>query len=118
MDWNITGDFKKANHSPIPLLNSNIGKAIGRGQFKAGETVRLSAEGTHDPDGDALTYNWFIYNEIGDFQGNTDFSNHHTAEFSFTMPELKNGQELHIILEVKDSGEPSLYSYRRVILSH
>ncbi len=118
MDWNITGDFKKANHNPVLSLNSNIGKAIGRGKFRAGETVRLSAKGTQDPDGDVLSYNWFIYKELGEFQSKTEFSNQNTAELSFTMPELKNGQELHIILEVKDSGEPSLYSYRRVILSH
>jgi len=39
-------------------------------------------------------------------------------EISFTMPELKNGESLHIILEVKDSGLPALFSYRRVIISN
>jgi hypothetical protein len=34
------------------------------------------------------------------------------------MPELKKGQELHVILEVKDSGKPSLFSYRRAVLTN
>jgi len=118
MDWNIMDEFTKANHNPLVSLNSNIGRAIARGRFKAGEPVHLSAEGTKDPDGDALTYHWFIYKEIGEFQGNIDFGNNNNAEVRFAMPELKPGQELHVILEVKDSGELSLSSYRRIILTH
>ncbi len=118
MDWNIMSDFKKANHNPVVSLNSELGKAIGRGKFKAGENVGFSAKGSQDPDGDALSYNWFIYKEKGEFQGKLDLKNSTSYDVSFMMPELKNGQELHIILEVKDSGEPSLYSYRRIILSH
>ncbi|MGZ5247848.1 MAG: hypothetical protein ACXWV5_12380, partial [Flavitalea sp.] len=118
MDWNFTDDFKKVNHNPVVSLNSNIGKSIGRGKFKAGETVQFTAKGTQDPDGDGLSFNWFVYGEITEFGNKLNLNNANTEEVNFTMPELKNGQELHIILEVKDSGEPSLYSYRRIILTH
>lgn len=117
MDWNITSDFNKANHNPVVSVNSNTGTAIARGKFKAGEAVHLSAAGSQDPDGDILNYNWFIYKEIGAFQGGMDITSQ-DEQLQFNMPALKQGQELHIILEVKDSGDPSLYSYRRVILTN
>jgi len=33
------------------------------------------------------------------------------------IPEDAGGKDLHIILEVHDSGSPNLYAYRRVILN-
>ncbi|HSJ69359.1 MAG TPA: nucleoside hydrolase-like domain-containing protein [Anditalea sp.] len=118
MDWNITDDFKNANHNPIIVLNKNEGKAVAKGNFKKGSTVQLSAKGTHDPDGDKLAYRWFVYKEAGRFDGDLIIANPEKEEISFTMPELKKGQELHIMLEVKDAGEPALYSYRRIILNN
>jgi hypothetical protein len=116
MDWNIADDFKKANHNPVITLNSNEGKSLARGIIKAGEKVELSAEGSKDPDGDSLIYRWFIYREIGEFSNQLKVNSATYAEFTFTMPLLEKGRELHIILEVRDSGEPALFSYRRIIL--
>jgi hypothetical protein len=118
MDWNIKADYNKANHNPVVTLNANAGKAIARGSVKAGEKVALSARGTKDPDGNSLSYRWFIYKEIGEFSGKLDLNDTNGEEISFLMPELKKGQELHVILEVKDSGEPPLFSYRRTILTN
>jgi hypothetical protein len=39
-------------------------------------------------------------------------------DIEFVMPELGENQTLHIILEVEDSGSPSLLSYRRVVLGN
>ena len=118
MDWNIAGDFKKANHNPVLALNGNTGKAIAKASVKAGEKVQLSAKGSSDPDGDRLNYRWFIYREAGGFDGKLEMANTTSEETSFTMRELKKGQKLHVILEVKDSGNPSLFSYRRVVLTN
>ncbi len=118
MDWNIRADFKKANHNPVITLNSNEGKSLARGIIKAGEKVQLSAAGSKDPDGDALSYHWFIYKEVGEFSSKLNFNSANNERFDFTMPLLEKGRELHIILEVKDSGEPSLFSYRRIILTN
>lgn len=118
MDWNIATDYKKANHNPVITLNGNAGMAIARSPIKAGEKVVLSAKGTKDPDGNSVTYRWFIYKEIGEFLGNLDLNDSNDEEINFVMPELKKGQALHVILEVKDSGEPALFSYRRVILTN
>ena len=118
MDWNIEGDFKKANHNPVLAMNGNIGKSIGSAKVKAGEKVLLSAKGSSDLDGNKLTYRWFIYREAGAFTGSVDLNNPASEEVSFSMPELKKGQQLHVILKVKDAGTPSLFSYRRVILTN
>lgn len=118
MDWNITDDFKKANHNPVITLNSNEGKAMARGVIKAGEKVELSAAGTKDPDGDSVSYKWFVYKEIGEFSGQLNFNSTTNQDLAFTMPQLNKGQKLHTVLEVKDSGEPSLFSYRIIVLTN
>lgn len=118
MDWNIADDFKKANHNPIIHLNGSEGKAVAKTKLKAGEKVQLSAQGTRDPDGDEFTFRWFIYREPGKFSGNLNFDKPYADNIEFSMPELKNDQELHIILEVQDAGTPNLFSYRRIILTN
>lgn len=117
MDWNVTGEYKNANHHPILTLNGNTGKAVARASIKAGEKVDLSAMGSTDPDGDSLQYHWFVYREAGGFTGTLTLSTAKEEEIRFEMPQLSGNQQLHIILEVKDSGTPSLFSYRRVVLS-
>ncbi len=117
MDWNISGDFKRANHNPVITLNGNKGKAIAHGRFKAGEKIHLSAKGTVDPDDDQLSYLWFVYKEVGELKPEFVFDPVSGPDMKFTMPSLDKGKEMHIILEVKDSGEPSLCAYRRIVLT-
>ncbi|MHC4439434.1 MAG: hypothetical protein ACYS3S_18925, partial [Planctomycetota bacterium] len=38
-------------------------------------------------------------------------------EASFAAPNVNQTRKIHIILEVKDDGEPNLYSYRRIIVT-
>ncbi len=118
MDWNIVDKYTQANHNPILVLNGNEGKALGHGKIEAGKTVRLSAKGSYDPDGDQLRYKWWVYKEAGRFDGSLEFHNPFGEELAFEMPQLGQGQMLHIILEVEDSGSPSLTSYRRIVLQN
>ena len=116
MDWNITSDFTETNHNPLIVLNGNAGKSIARANVKAGDQVNLSAAESKDPDGDNLNFRWFIYREAGSFKGNLVLNNPEEKEISFLMPALDKGESLHVVLEVKDTGSPSLFSYRRIIL--
>ena len=87
------------------------------GAFNAGLTVRLDAAGTHDPDGDALSYRWWQYKEAGTADAPIEIRKRTSPEASFKMPKVKAGQTIHVILEVTDDGEPKLAGYRRIVVT-
>jgi len=49
------------------------------------------------------------------YTGNLKLINPTSEDFKFNMPELAKGTSLHILLEVKDSGAPAPFNYRRII---
>ncbi|AMY08148.1 hypothetical protein LuPra_01336 [Luteitalea pratensis] len=122
MDWTIE-PYGKANHPPVPKLSHADAFSA-----RPGERVELNAEGSTDPDGDALSYEWFYYGEAGTFttsSGRTgqpvmiqDFDR---ARASFTVPTERvmppGTGTMHIILAVTDDGTPRLTRYRRVIVT-
>ncbi len=117
MDWCVAETFEAANHNPIAAFNNDKSKAVANLTAKSGETIKLSATGTYDPDEDKLSYHWFIYKEAGDYNGTTSIRNKNAKEASFIAPKVNQTRTIHIILEVKDNGEPNLYSYRRIIVT-
>jgi hypothetical protein len=118
MDWCVSANFKEANHNPVVVINGDKSKGIIYIKNKSGKVINLSAKGSYDPDNDILTYKWFVYNEAGRLKQNVVLNNNSGEKISFTMPKLGQDEHLHIICEVKDNGNPSLYSYRRIILSY
>ncbi|KDN55847.1 nucleoside hydrolase-like domain-containing protein [Flavobacterium seoulense] len=122
MDWTIK-DYKSANHPPVVKLgHDNNLKA------KKGDKINLSAKGTYDPDGNALSYKWFFYEEAGTLgvsSGNSgqplEIQNFDQAEASFVVPTKRTMEPgtgtMHIILAVTDHGTPRLTRYQRVIVS-
>jgi hypothetical protein len=117
MDWCIAETFEAANHNPIAAFYNDKSKAVAHLTVKPRETVKLSAAGTSDPDGDKLSYRWFVYKEAGDYNGPISIQNRDAKEASFIAPEVSQTTKIHVILELKDDGEPNLYSYRRVIVT-
>jgi hypothetical protein len=120
MDWTIK-PYAEANHPPVPKLgHPNVLTA------KPGERVNLSAEGSSDPDGDVLSYEWFHYGEPGEFttanaRTGAPITIEHADKMhaSLTIPTrrvLRNGA-LHIILAVTDNGTPPLTRYQRVVVN-
>jgi hypothetical protein len=118
MDWNSADNFDQANHNPIAAVNGKAGKSLAKGQIAPGIQVYLTAKGSSDPDGDTVSYRWFIYKEAGGYTGDLKLVNPTSEDLKFIMPELGKGISIHIILEVKDSGEPALFAYRRIILEN
>lgn len=118
MDWNIADNLKKANHNPVLAINGNIGKAMATAKIKAGDKIQISANGTYDPDGDKFGFHWFVYPEAGGYKGKLELNSSTDEKIEFTMPELEKAQSLHIILEVKDTGIPELFSFRRIIITN
>jgi len=117
MDWCVAETFKKANHNPIAAFNNDKSKAVAHLTAKSEETVKLSAIGTSDPDGDKLFYNWFVYMETGNYNGTISIRNNTAKKTDFIAPKVNQKRKIHIILKVKDDGEPNLYSYRRIIVT-
>ena len=117
MDWCVAETYETANHNPIAAFDFDKSKAVVNLTAKSEETVRLSAEGTYDPDGDEVCCRWFVYKEAGNYGGSVNIENDTTKQAHFIAPKVKTPSTIHIILEVKDEGRPSLYSYRRIIVN-
>jgi hypothetical protein len=117
MDWCVAGTFEAANHNPVAAFDNDKSKAIVHLAVKPGDTVKLTAAGTRDPDGDTVSYRWFIYDEAGDCDGPIKIAHSTAPQAQFVAPRVKARRTIHVILEVKDDGQPSLYSYRRVIVA-
>lgn len=122
MDWTIK-PYAAANHPPAARLGH-----ADHITAKPGQKIELSAEGSTDPDGDALSYEWFCYKEAGTLPLSTGRSgqplaikNHDQAKASFVAPPNRmhpsRGGTVHIILAVTDHGTPRLTRYRRVIVT-
>jgi hypothetical protein len=121
MDWTIKS-YKEANHPPVPRLGHPAGLTA-----KPGERVKLSAEGSSDPDGDALSYEWFCYEEAGTLGFSSarsgqplEIRNFDQPQAWFTVPTSRvqppGTGTIHIILAVTDHGTPRLTRYARVIV--
>ncbi|MBI4890940.1 MAG: DUF1593 domain-containing protein [Acidobacteria bacterium] len=118
MDWTIK-PFAAANHPPAAALNHS-----DRLTARSGERVRLSAEGSSDPDNNTLSYQWIYYPE----PSTVPISNSRTPLAlviedldkplaSFTAPNVAKPETIHIVLAVTDNGTPRLTRYRRVIIT-
>lgn len=122
MDWTIK-DYENANHPPVPKIEGDTIIAA-----KQKDKIILSAKGSSDPDGDALSYNWFFYNEAGTYPVSSARTGQPLEIYNFDQPEawfyvphkrvMPPGKgTMHIILEVTDHGSPRLTRYQRVIIT-
>jgi len=110
-DWCIK-DYKSVNHPPVVKLN-HAAKLLA----KPNETVKLSGTAT-DHNNDKFTYKWWQYSEIDSYAGKVELKNANTRNASLTMPsDIKNGENIHLILEVSDTRNIKLTRYQRCIIT-
>jgi hypothetical protein len=124
MDWCVADQYNKANHNPIATLSGDATKKVIELTAKTGETVKLSAAGSKDPDGNTVTYNWFVYREAGRLRSDVTLSATSRETTSLEVPALRgrgrggrDAAAIHVVLTVQDNGTPSLFSYRRAIIT-
>jgi hypothetical protein len=117
LDWSVK-EPNDINHEPVACLDGNSGNAIVYKKVKAGEKIILDASCSSDPDEDSISFNWYVYQEAGTYPGELQIENSSTAKIKFTIPDDFSDQELHLILEVKDSGYIPLTSYRRIVFKN
>jgi len=115
IDWSNTSIYENANHPPnVKLDHPNEINAI------TGAPVTLSGKGSTDPDGDELNYRWIYYDEVGSLNVDSrgfKIKNHDQQTATFIAPPTELAKTMHIILEVTDTGLPSLTRYQRVIVN-
>jgi hypothetical protein len=119
MDWTIK-PYAQANHPPVARLATPAQLTA-----KPGQRIDLSAAGSSDPDGDALSYQWFYYDEAGTFATSSGRSGQPVEIRDsdqplawFTVPtQYLHPGTMHVILAVTDHGEPRLTRYQRVIVT-
>jgi hypothetical protein len=118
MDWTIK-PYTQANHPPIAKL-----KHANELTVKSGERVNLCAEGSSDPDNNALSFEWFYYGEPSTIVLDTSrkglllkIEDYDKINAWFTAPKVKKPETMHIILAVTDNGVPPLTRYQRVIIT-
>ena len=110
-DWCVL-PYNKSNHPPV--VNIQQSKSL---TAKAGETVKLFATAT-DPDKNKLSYKWWQYHEVDTYAGKLILRNDTKSTLSFTVPpDVKSGEDIHIILSVTDNGAPALTRYKRVVVT-
>ena len=109
MDWTLMS-YEEANHPPVPPPGEEI-------TVKSGEYFALDGSGTTDPDGDALSYLWFQYPEVGSYAEPIRLYAENLYRLFIRAPEVDKPETTHFILSVTDKGTPALTRYKRVIVN-
>jgi hypothetical protein len=116
MDWCLSS-YPEANHLPIAVVNGDRSKRILHYESVPGNIATFDASDSIDPDGDALRYNWWIYHEAGTYPGTIQLEQNSEPSITLVIPkDVQPGQQIHLILEVIDDGEPPLTAYRRIVI--
>jgi hypothetical protein len=112
MAWAQDG---KGNRNPIVAIKGDRGLGVLTNINLPGTTVPLDASNSADPDGDKLSFKWWILPEAGTYQQEIALTNSETSSATLTIPPDAAGKTFHVICEVTDNGTPALTSYRRII---
>ena len=115
MDWCVK-TFNQANHPPVVAMDNDFSKQVIYTAARPTETLSFSAARSYDPDGDKLSYQWWIYPEAGTYKGKVLLENSQKSQVRLRMPDDISNQSIHLILTVRDKGEPALTRYRRVVI--
>lgn len=115
MDWCVK-PFAQANHPPVAAFRGDVSRDIITLSAKPGELIVLDAAGSIDPDHDPLSYQWWIYKEAGDYANDLCIESADQPSTHLQIPADASGHQSHVVLEIKDQGEPNLHTYRRIII--
>ncbi len=117
MDWCFKS-YEEANHHPVAAFAGDNSDHIVFLDANPGELLQLDTSASSDPDGDELSYSWWVYEEAGSYAGKVKINDPTSALASLEVPTGAGGKTIHLILEVKDDNPiASLHDYRRVVIN-
>jgi hypothetical protein len=116
MDWSVTGNEAEANHHPVAVANGDTSWRVLEVTAAPGSTVMLDANGSSDPDNNALTCARSFHKEPGSCKGSVSIKDSSSSVATVSIPADAGGKSIHVTLELHDNGSPELDVYRRVII--
>lgn len=115
MNWCVKS-VKGTNHHPLAVVTDDCTSNVIRLKVDRNKPIMLDASKSTDPDGDSLSFNWWIYSVVAKSGNGVQIENPNSSVTALNFDSSYSGKEVHIILEVSDYGKPSLTAYRRIIL--
>lgn len=115
LDWCVK-PVHETNHPPRPVVNDSTGKEIVQVTLRPGLELPLDAGRSLDPDGNTLSYEWFVYSEADSYPGDVTLTKSSSSSPVLKIPSDAQGKTIHVVLRVCDNGDPPLAAYRRIIV--
>ncbi len=112
MEWAATG---RGNTNPVVIVNGSHTLTPTCLQAATGQHIDLDASASYDPDGDTLSFRWWIQSDIGNCPATIQLTKD-GAHASLTLPDEAADLEIHVVCEVRDNGRIPLVSYQRLII--
>jgi hypothetical protein len=112
MEWAQKG---KGNRNPYVIVNGCKGISPLILSARGGETVTLNASRCYDPEGNQLSFKWWIQKDVGACPGDVAIMEK-GSQADILIPNNASRVEIHVICEVTDNGLIPLSSYRRIII--
>ncbi|KAK8092870.1 hypothetical protein PG999_014457 [Apiospora kogelbergensis] len=115
IEWAASG---KGNRNPMVVVNGDNFQQVATITAAPGASVTVSAGGTMDPDGDALSYEWSQDTGVlgVGWAASIPLGGISTLDASLEVPADAGGRDIHLMLRVVDDGTPALATWRRVVI--
>ena len=114
IEWAEKG---QGNHNPVAIVNGKKGTDAIVIKAKAGQTIKLDASKSYDPDGDSLSFFWHQQKGIGKTEVEQYEYENDPSKVKVHIPDTSQYDEIHIICEIHDNSKYTLPTYRRIIIS-